>query len=211
MGMVNLPGGGSRFRHSSRKLLDCIRLSSLLKGGPSSLVQVVAQSLSTVLPEFMREPFLRNLLRRGDGSSQLLPSASLIGRYEIALDVALMLLTKQRAVQKCVRVGWTDSSPLAGYDWIWSQYHEIPESKLIPCFLAVNRLSDAISAFVAEQEERERGTGRRMMMMMMMRLKVRRSGQPCRVLIGSPGCPSFRRAFTNTFIHLPPLAAVADP
>ena len=157
MGMVNLPGGGSRFRHSSRKLLDCIRLSSLLKGGPSSLVQVVAQSLSTVLPEFMREPFLRNLLRRGDGSSQLLPSASLIGRYEIALDVALMLLTKQRAVQKCVRVGWTDSSPLAGYDWIWSQYHEIPESKLIPCFLAVNRLSDAISAFVAEQEEREEG------------------------------------------------------
>ena len=153
MGMVNLAGGGSRFRHDSRKLLDCIRLSFLVNGGPSSLTEVIAQSLSIVLPEFLREPFVRSMCKPTCG--KVLPSASLISRYEIALDAALMLLAKKRAAPVCIRVGWTDSSPLAGYDWIWSQYHEIPESKLVRCFSSVRKLSVAISAFVAEHDEQE--------------------------------------------------------
>ena len=52
MGMINLAGGGSRFRHNSRKLLDCIRLSFLVKWGPGSLTEAIAQWLSTALPDF---------------------------------------------------------------------------------------------------------------------------------------------------------------
>ena len=153
MGMVNLAGGGTRFRHNSRKLLDCIRLSFLVKGGPSSLSQVIAQSLATVLPEFLREPFVRNVCKQS--GTNILPSASLVSRYEIALDAALMLVAKQRAAHACIRVGWTDSSPLAGYDWIWPQYHEIQESKLLRCFQSVCKLCAAISDFVAEHHEQE--------------------------------------------------------
>ena len=152
MGMLNISGGGSKFRHTARKLLDCIRLSTCLTGGPSNLANVVAQSLSLVLPEFLRAPFLSNIKSQKHG---IIPSASLVSRYELALDVALCLLARETADQGCVRVGWTDSSPLAGYDWIWSQYHEIRESMLLSCFQAVHKLHHAISVVVAESEERD--------------------------------------------------------
>ena len=152
MGMLNISGGGSKFRHTARKLLDCIRLSTCLTGGPSNLADVVAQSLSLVLPEFLRAPFLSNIKSQKHG---IIPSASLISRYELALDVALCLLARETADQGCIRVGWADSSPLAGYDWIWSQYHEIRESMLLSCFQAVHNLHRAVSEVVAEYEERD--------------------------------------------------------
>ena len=141
MGMLNGPGGVSRFRHTSHKVLDCIRLSAHLTGGSSSLVDVVAQSLASVLPEFLREAFIKNVTKPSS-NRRLLPSASLIRRYELAFDVALMLLSRKRAssVSSCIRVGWSDSSPLAGYDWIWSQYHEVDKSHLLATFRAISSL-----------------------------------------------------------------------
>ena len=147
--MVNLPGGGSRFRHNARKLLDCIRLSSYLTGGPSALADAVAGALAAVLPDFLKAPFMKFLKKSGHHLG-ILPSANMAHRYELSLDVAMLQLAQGHIAQDCIRVGWTDSSPIAGYDWVWSQYHEIPVSKLVQCFDAVCRLQRAISAMVAE-------------------------------------------------------------
>ncbi|CAE7581880.1 unnamed protein product, partial [Symbiodinium necroappetens] len=154
MGMLNGPGGVSRFRHTSHKVLDCIRLSAHLTGGSSSLVDVVAQSLASVLPEFLREAFIKNVTKPSS-NRRLLPSASLIRRYELAFDVALMLLSRKRAssVSSCIRVGWSDSSPLAGYDWIWSQYHEVDKSHLLATFRAISSLQQGVASFVEEQRQ----------------------------------------------------------
>ena len=153
-----VPTQASRFRHTARKLLDCIRLGSYLLGGPSKLADVITQSLAIALPEFLREPFVRSL-KKGQGVPDLLPSPSLLQRYELALDAALMLLAREKSSDRCVRVGWTDSSPLAGYDWIWSQQHEIAESMLIPCFQAVCNLANASCNLVREHEQLEEDGG----------------------------------------------------
>ena len=135
MGMLNLPRGASAFRHDSRKLLSAVRMSAHLKGGPRSLVDVLAKSLALALPEFLRADFIAHTLK-----PTTLPSRATIQRGELALDVALMLLQRLREQshgQNVIRIAWADSSPLAGYDWIWSQYHEIPVRDLPLTFKAV--------------------------------------------------------------------------
>ena len=155
LGMLNIPGACARFRHHSHKLLDCIRISSFLTGGPSTLVDVLAQALAITLPPFLREPFIKNITRSSREANSIVPSASLIQRYEIALDVALMLYCRGKAATKCVRVGWADSSPLAGFDWIWSQYHEVPVSHLVRVHKAVCSLQKVISRFAQDFAEEE--------------------------------------------------------
>ena len=152
LGMVSIPGGGSRFRHAFHKLLDCIRLSTFLTGGPSSLVDALAQALSTALPEFLRAPFIQNITKPGSEAYKILPSASLVQRYEIALDAALMILSRDHASESSVRYAWADSSPLAGYDWIWSQHHQIEKAQVFRAFRAVCSLQEAIANFVSEHE-----------------------------------------------------------
>lgn len=151
MGMLNVSGGGTRFRHNSAKLLDCIRLSKDLSGGPSSLVNVVAQSLALALPEFLRQPFLSHITQPNERLREITPSPTLIQRHEVSLDVALMLLARQSSATDCIRVGWSDSSPLAGYDWLWSQFHEIPLSKVVQCHRAVSALQQGTEAFVRQR------------------------------------------------------------
>ena len=142
MGMLSIEGGGTRFRHKSRKLLDSIHFSSMLTGGPAALVDALAQSLAIALPE--------DLLR------SITPSPAIVRRCELSLDVALMLLSREEwGATRCIRVGWTDASPLAGYDWLWSQFHEIPSSELIRCHAAVTSLQQATSAYVAEHEQEQ--------------------------------------------------------
>ena len=153
MGMLNMSGGGSAFRHTSHKVTDCVRMSTFLTGGPASLVAAVAQSLATVLPEFLRELFIKHITKPRSHMANILPSASLLQRYEIALDTALMLLARERASGECIRVGWSDSSLLAGYDWIWSQYHEIDQRKVLQTFKAVRSLRHAVCAFVNNVEQ----------------------------------------------------------
>jgi hypothetical protein len=60
LNLVVLPDGmgqGKDFRHSSKKLLQAIRLSMKLRGGPSSLVEIIAKSLAAVLPAFCSKRF----------------------------------------------------------------------------------------------------------------------------------------------------------
>ena len=44
---------GGKFRHDSLKLIQCIRLCSYLKGGPSRLAEVVVNSLTVAAPRLL--------------------------------------------------------------------------------------------------------------------------------------------------------------
>ena len=93
------------------------------------------------------------------GTVSSLGSASLIQRYELSLDVALLLLQRRMESaygNRVVRVAWTDSSPIAGYDWIWSQYHAIAQVDVLKTFQAVQKLQ-CFSTFLAGLDEEEAG------------------------------------------------------
>jgi hypothetical protein len=94
------------------------------------------------LPPQFRDAFLlanKQLVRKP-------PSASMLRIAEFSLDVGLMLLARRRSLNAAhvSRFSWVDSSPMCGYDWIWSQEHEIRDDKLISTFEAVLKLSNAI-------------------------------------------------------------------
>ena len=86
--MLSIEGGGTRFRHNSRKLLDSIRFSSMLMGGPTALVDALAQSLAIALPEFLRQPFVKSVTQPSDLLRSITPSPAIVRRYELSLDVA---------------------------------------------------------------------------------------------------------------------------
>jgi hypothetical protein len=123
LGAAPYQSGGGRFRHDSKRLLEVLRLAIRLRGGSSTLVRWIAQALSATLPPFLQRAFIDDVT--GDLATPLkkmMPSPSSIRRAELSLDIALLTLQRQSGQKSTnvVRVGWADSSPLAGYDWIWS-------------------------------------------------------------------------------------------
>jgi hypothetical protein len=141
--------------------LNTIKLASLLKGGASTIAETIGKSLAIALPPIMQEEFLKTISQPGDELMEIeldidlkkkLPSASLVQRYQLALDLAIMELTKERyrKLPKTIKFGLADSSPIAGYDWIWSMYYEIRNDKVIEVWKAVMCLTRAIEAYVAE-------------------------------------------------------------
>jgi hypothetical protein len=155
-----LDGEGSRFRHNSKCLLQAIRLAANLRGGASSLEDVITQSLAASLPPFLQRSFLDDV--SGRLKPEVVkhpPSATSIRRNELALDVGLMLLQREASIKcstsPCFRVGWADSSPIAGYDWIWSEYHEIAHRDVLACFEAVVSLAAATKSFAEHRESVE--------------------------------------------------------
>ena len=118
-------------------MLSAVQLASRIKSGPGGLVDVVAQSLALALPEFLRFQFVARVSKPHAGTVSSLGSASLIQRYELSLDVALLLL--QRRIESAYgnrvgRVAWTGSSPIVGYEWIWSKYHAIAQVFVLKTF-----------------------------------------------------------------------------
>ena len=123
-----------RFRHSSEQLVQCIRLARYLRGGAAQLAHVVAEALNVGLPGFISKPRIEQL--RNDRS--LLPSASLMQRYELSLDMALVVCTQRKYLgRSTARFGHADSSPMAGYDWMWSQQIVIRTHQVVPVFKAI--------------------------------------------------------------------------
>lgn len=85
------------------------------------------------------------------------PAASLLRRYEFSLDVALILLERQRSQEtlgKLMRFSWSDSPPMGGFDWSWSQYHEVHIDDLAELFDAIIFLSDETKAFNERLQQR---------------------------------------------------------
>jgi hypothetical protein len=145
-----IPGRGSRFRHDSKRLLQAVRLAARIRGGSGGLVDVIAKSLAAALPPFLQPAFIDDVSGAlHDSVKSSLPSSSAIQRAELALDVAMMLVQRGRAASQpdVVRVGWADSSPIGGRDWIWSEYHEIERGRLVETFEAVVSVANATSEY----------------------------------------------------------------
>jgi hypothetical protein len=161
LNLIRLPdeiGTGPNFRHSSKKLLQVIRLVLKLRGGSSTLADVIAKSLALALPSFMQPAFLNDISDLVADVKAAMPSAALVRRYELALDAAMMLLQRKAAEadradgSSCIRMGLTDLSPMAGFDWLWSEYHEIRQDNLVATFQAVVSLTCAIAGHVRDRE-----------------------------------------------------------
>jgi hypothetical protein len=45
---------------------------------------------------------------------------------------------------------WSDSSEVAGHDWFWTQFHELPESELVKTWRAAHDLTLATQKYAAE-------------------------------------------------------------
>jgi len=63
-----------------------------------------------------------------------------------ALNIHLVCCTAAFNLD-CVRFLWVDSSPLARFDWLWSQYIEIDRVRLVGVFKSALSLEVSISAY----------------------------------------------------------------
>ena len=130
-----MSGYPRRQKYESDTLLECIRLASLLTGRGSRLHEVVKRSLVLVAPAFLSKALADNL---GQDCLGIIPHATLLQRHEFSLDAALQVFLRKRSLEKSVfRYGHADSSPIAGYDWLWTQHVEIPVAAVDKAFKAV--------------------------------------------------------------------------
>ena len=112
------------------------------------MADVVKRSLSLALPGPFQHAFLTN--EEDPDLTIDLPSPSLVRRHELSLDIAIMLVTRQLATTRSSssRYCLIDSSPLAGFDWVWSEYAEIMPDKLVEVFDAFCVLHRSIADHV---------------------------------------------------------------
>ena len=147
-GIIKMEGAHSTYRHSAKKMLECLRLASFIKGGSRNLALVVEHSLRAALPGITDEDL--------GSAKQALPSRSLVQLNDLALDVGLVYCQLDDYDLNSCRVSWSDSSPVAGFDWIWSQAHEVKEDRLLATFDAVLELAAATKQFCKERDEAEK-------------------------------------------------------
>ncbi|CAK0831729.1 unnamed protein product, partial [Prorocentrum cordatum] len=134
--------GIGKFRHSSLQLVEVIRTAAFVKGGPSRLHDGVS-GVDADYDDQLRDP-------------STLPSASTVARGHLSLDVAMALNRRRTFHPDTFRYLWTDSSPHAGFDWLWSQCHEIRRDRVVQVCKDVHLLITRIAAH-AETIEKSGG------------------------------------------------------
>lgn len=97
------------------------------------------EAMRAVLP-----PFLQPIGLQAAGK---LPSAAHLHRMEFAFDLSLMLLSERKFPTPSVKFEWSDSSPVKGEDWLWSQYNEVAIESLDKVFSAIVNLTHALDNF----------------------------------------------------------------
>jgi hypothetical protein len=152
----------SKFKHSSRKLIQAIKSASLLRGGGKRLSEMVARVLTMALPPAFHEAFMHYASHEGDellqarlskDMDEAIPSPSLINRYELCLDLAISML--QRLIKErspagsLIKFGLTDASPMAGYDWLWSMFIEIRRERLISTWQSVMFIKRSTEQYIS--------------------------------------------------------------
>jgi hypothetical protein len=79
------------------------------------------------------------------------PSASTVRRYELALDVSLQLYVQTKSPHTQVhRYAHADSSPVAGFDWLWSQYVEIKDVYIFQTYTSILQLQAGTTAWAQD-------------------------------------------------------------
>ena len=97
-----------------QELLQCVMLAHQLRPGAGGLDSITASVLNLVFPNSIGGVLLKNLKAK---VARKTPSQSLLARYRITLDIALLLV----AGEGSARYGWIDSSPSKGHGWVWTQ------------------------------------------------------------------------------------------
>ena len=147
--------------HSSRAILQAIKSSMMLRGGAPRQQEVIARSLAMTLPPSFQESFLKKVSEMGDEFDVLeladdvsarVPSAALVQRYELSLDVAIILIERELKVRSPfgIKFNVADSSPYADKNWLWSLYKEIAKSQIVPTFFAILMLQKGIRDYAEE-------------------------------------------------------------
>ena len=139
----------SRCKYSSALLLECLRMSKLVRGGASRLVEIMERSLRIALPSL------------ADASGRVtlgvkLPSRQLLQYAELAIDIAICRLAqKWFKAGTYARFSMADSSELCGYNWLWQHQRLVPFAGMWQAFEAANQLINVVESFAAEIPELE--------------------------------------------------------
>ena len=128
-------------RHSSRKLIECLRLSRVLKAGAYKLEFAMQRAVNVLHPNIPPVKLTTEL-----------PSTSALHRYELSLDVAIM---RNRADewQGRIRFMWMDASPQKKINWIWAEFYDIRLDVLLDVFVAVVEMSTFTRSLTDEPDE----------------------------------------------------------
>ena len=129
-------GMHSKFKTAFRveEILESLRLSKLLKSEARDLPKVIERSLSLGIPEPYRDTSM-SLYRASKK-----PSRSTIRYHEFTIDLSLILLQRKRRSTDSIKYDWSDSSPQADFDWMWTEFREIDAEMIVELFEAVTAL-----------------------------------------------------------------------
>lgn len=83
----------AKFRVDTEDLLNAVRFTSLLKGGPNKLCEAIQKAVACVMPEFLIKSL--NKCSANAVESGALPSPSSVRRGQFALDIAMLLMRKK--------------------------------------------------------------------------------------------------------------------
>ena len=72
-------------------------------------------------------------------------SRSTIQRSQFLLDAALLVFLRSRTTGPVVRFGHADSSPIAGYDWLWTEYPKCGRGSAYPSLHLLSSSSPCFS------------------------------------------------------------------
>ena len=149
-GRHNLHTADGKFsiRYSASMLIECLRLCRSLKGGARRLAFVIERALGIVSEA---QGYCLSCIPQ----SMELPSPATLHRYELCLDVAMMVQRSEALATASVkrkRWMWTDSSPQKSYDWVWAEFHEVEESLVLSTFRGVLKLTAVGDALPSDPE-----------------------------------------------------------
>jgi len=150
---------GRAWKHSCESIFSAVRFSAGLKGGVEKVEASLLVAIGLVAP-----PAIVGTLCRSFASNPVdhdnapiiynnkVASATTIHRNSFSVDLAMMRDRRINYSLDWVRYLWSDSSPQAEYDWLWSQIHEIHINVIVETFHAANRLQLMITLFVEQQQ-----------------------------------------------------------
>lgn len=158
--IADVDGHGPRvkgtFSHSSEKLLNAVWYCFDLKGGAQKLSATLKKAVPCVVPAFLAGIVSRNLDKRQSDAVALVPGATTVRQGSLVLDLAFSRMRQRLNVDKdMARFLWSDSSPMFGFDWLWTQAHELPRDQLAATCQAVLSLREKIDEHVAAQTVRQ--------------------------------------------------------
>ena len=149
MAGIKCPEYLGMFRHTSFELFAALRFAFHLKSGASNFRAALVQALSAIAPPSMRHTLVHSI---EDEAARNPPGAATVRRQELAMDVALMLEMRSNFSASPVhRFVWSDASPVGEFDWLWSQYREVPRSGLVATCRALHALSGMVRTFASAE------------------------------------------------------------